>query len=249
MYVGSLFPLYGKILYLPRPWEKLAFEDGLIRLVERKPLGMRELFNPAAMNPRFWREVRDLSFRFQEGDRAAVAAFYQQYGEFGCPADPSGGAERWDEVAAALDWFRSLTLLVEWVKQQKMGPLRELYWSARKESKNGDPSDDNIRLAAWWAAVEAAQNFMQTIPIIPGMQNVQEVSPAATFSFFARAALPAAFAQWFFQELASVNVTPCGAEGCRNPVLPPRRKFCSETCRQREKKRRQRRPKYRREGV
>lgn len=282
MYTETPFTLYASVSYLPLPWKKVAFEDGLIRCIELGPSDKEELknlWNPVDKEPRFWLDVRSMAFRFQDGDRIAIGNFYRRYGGFfELPANTSEIAERWDEVAAALNWFRHLTLLVEWAKERRIGPLREVFESAQYERRNEDGSpakgsplilygyptyirfvpwltinikrqetlwrypstDDEFCIAAWQAAVNAAQRFMRNILILPHTQDDHAFSPVATFTFYARGALQAAFLQWFFRELASVNVTPCEAKGCKNPVLPPRKRFCSETCRQREKKRRQR---------
>ncbi|BDG59622.1 hypothetical protein [Caldinitratiruptor microaerophilus] len=277
MYTERLFTLYGAIGYVPTPWEEVAFEDGIIRLVRPRYLRPEELWNPADREPGFWRAVRSMAFRFRDGDQGAVREFYQRYGAFGFPADRSERTERWDTVATALDWFRVLTLIIEWVKQQKAGPLWDLFRSAPRRTDQEPASvtlfpgpsagvyhvpgiyfvpwpfvrrrqvywfhpstDDELYIAAWRAAVDAVRGYMQKVVIVPRTQDGRAGSPAVTFSFIAKGALQAAFLQWFFQEMAPVNVTKCEAEGCPNPVLPPRERFCSETCRQREKKRRQR---------
>lgn len=280
MYTQTLFTIYGTIGYVPIPWDEVMFEDGMIRLVRARNLRVDELWNPVDQEPGFWRAVRSMAFRFRDGDQGAVREFYQRYGAFGFPADRSERTERWDTVAGALDWFRVLTLLVEWVKQRKAEPLWELFRSAHPEEidAEGKPTersslylltgrapglppirfvpwpflrrrqvfwsrpttDEELYIDAWRAAVDTAGAYMRNVTIVPRTQDHRAGSPAATFAFIAKGALQAAFLQWFFQEVAPMNVTTCEAEGCDNPVLPPRERFCSETCRQREKKRRQR---------
>lgn len=176
----------------------------------------------------------------------------------------TGAVEVGSEVRSWLRWFRLLTLVVEWVKQGKLEPLWEMVGGPRQlqasivlaEASAGGPflelppiirrrspgawspaTDAELVHVTWLAATQAVQEFLRLTPLVPARQS----RPLRIFwSFRAEGALQAAFLQWFFAEFANVQAARCEARGCANIVLPPRKRFCSERCRQREKKRRQR---------
>lgn len=289
MYNETVFTLYATVGYVPIPWATVSFEGSLIRCGQIQYSRETDLWNPVDREPDFWRRVRNMAFDFKDWNRTSVEGFYKHYGAFGLPADREQSMnvfwcelERWDEVTTALDWFRVLTLLVEWIKQQKVGPIRDLFGSASHMFTNPDGSpyldsplilfgqephwvirfvpwpvfrragegmqcvgwrlpstDAELFHAAWQAAIDAAQAFMRSILSLPTPRDNKPLS-VPVFSFYARGALQAAFLQWFFREVVPMGVRTCEAEGCENAVLPPRKTYCSERCRQREKKRRQR---------
>lgn len=178
--------------------------------------------------------------------------------------DAEAAVEVVSEVRSWLTWFRMLTLVVEWVKRGRLEPLWEMVGKPRplqdpillaaaspagpflelppilrrRRSGAWSPATDAelVRLT-WTAATQAVAQFLRLTPLVPAYDSKP---PRVFWRFRADGALQAAVLQWFFQEMAPVNVTTCEADGCNNPVLPPRERFCSETCRQRMKKRRQR---------
>lgn len=101
-------------------------------------------------------------------------------------------------------------------------------------------SSEELFTAAWEAMRDSATRHMSRILVMTPYIEPGPVPAIPTLIFNAVGALDAAFLQWFFQEVASVEVTACTADRCRNPVIPPRRVYCSERCKQREKKRRHR---------
>jgi hypothetical protein len=79
-------------------------------------------------NPRFWEEVRQLSFNFEDGKWEKIREFYTRYGPVK-PVflTPSGGIDLVPSVRNALLWFLHLTNLASWVKNGKLPPLREFF--------------------------------------------------------------------------------------------------------------------------
>jgi len=159
--------------------------------------------------------------------------------------------------------------MVEWAKTGRLAPLWEKF-GPPQESKDckpvffvNDDSELNIKFSPWisteagevlfhtpkndeqllqatWEAVtNAVGKYLDGIRLAPIIQE-QPQSGLILWGFIAKGALQAAFLDWFFQEIAHMNVTTCQARGCQNIVLLPRKIFCSERCRQREKKSRQR---------
>ena len=91
-----------------------------------------ELATPVALleeQPRFWREVRQLYFAFQNDDWDAICTFYRKRGRLGYalvhPHYEIYGIEPASWALVALDWFRTLTLLTEWLKEKKIERLWE----------------------------------------------------------------------------------------------------------------------------
>lgn len=116
----------------------------------------------------------------------------------------------------------------------------------------GPRSDAELRSMAWEAVLRAVTEYINTES--PGSFTIQPLwgsspgQPLDTWTVFTLSAFPAAFFQWYFQELVPMASGKCAAEGCFNPVPDDRRKhtaagrraFCSAKCRERQKKRDQR---------
>lgn len=268
----SLYPVYANAFYVAIPWKQVQIEGDVIRCLRYAGIDPdRLLYLPLDENPRFWREVRQLSFAFRDNDKGKIVGFYQEYGAM----LPRGyGEENLNEVKVWLEWFQTLTAIVEWVKQQREAPLREMFGPQRVSTRleeaivtlfgtpEGYPrieyrpsprinrqakavtfatprTRDELFMAGWEAARHATAEFLgKHIRVSHAGEPLGAATTAVTFHAFG--ALQAAFLQWYFQEVASYGVSRCNADDCNNPVVPPRRRFCSERCRQREKKRRQR---------
>ncbi|MBN1321627.1 MAG: CGNR zinc finger domain-containing protein [Thermoleophilia bacterium] len=82
-----------------------------------------------------WQEVRQLHFAFLEGDWTSVRAFYAECGPLGDPAvtELAKGGERVGWAKAALDWFRTLTVLARYVREGWASQLREEYLGPPKD--------------------------------------------------------------------------------------------------------------------
>ncbi|NPV70416.1 MAG: hypothetical protein HPY55_07215 [Firmicutes bacterium] len=297
--------------YASIPWVKVALTqdergERWIRCIEDN---LRGMFNPTETDPRFWRTVRQLYFAFEKNDWRQIEDFYGKYGHL-LPHGPCLGwgrnetmpgvnpckpvSESWGVCMKWLDWFRGLTLMVEWVKNGKVGPLWDLFRQGRNNAGDrpfekamvikeelsavylvgdgswpyvrylpwppifrkktgrggtaayetiwmGPQNDDQLLRDTWEAIVDCVSRVLPVFVLIPMLSREDDPRfPLYTWVFGASGAILAAFLQWFFQELGYLNVTRCSAADCGNLVLPPREKFCSERCRQREKKRRQR---------
>ncbi|AOQ23855.1 hypothetical protein MTAT_04880 [Moorella thermoacetica] len=99
-------------------------------------------------------------------------------------------------------------------------------------------NDEQLIRAAWMAVVGAVTEMLRFTPLLP--MTVSEDPFVITWGFQCNGAFFAAFLQWFFQEIAYINVSTCQADGCNNLVIPPRDKYCSDRCKERMKKRRYR---------
>lgn len=255
------------VSFIPAQWDDVFLDENqIIRPKKTANLPLKDMLaNPVGNDPRFWREVRQLYFVFEQGK--IPVDFYRQYGGI----LNSYEAEQLEKVKKMLNWFRVLTLMVEWVKTGRLAPLWEMFgppreskeletiyfvgnelepyirfmpWFDSRRSKlvwYTPKNDDQLIQATWEAVTEAIAIYLRTAPLTPiKRDNNSTKMPLILWGFLARGALQAAFLQWFFQEVAHMNVSTCEARGCHNIVFPPREKFCSERCRQREKKYRQR---------
>lgn len=117
-----LYTLRVTINFQCEPWSALIFEGDTIRCLKRSHRDVgKDVFLD---NPRFWKDVRQLSFAFQRNERAKIRDFYQKYGPV--LATPFEDEESFSQVAKMLDWFRHLTLMAEWIKEEKAYLLSEL---------------------------------------------------------------------------------------------------------------------------
>ena len=247
-------------------------------------------------HPRFWEELRQLAFAFDDDDEERVRGFYQTYGELGrnpVASNPitSQHDESWAWAKDVVSWFRMLVSLTEAVKEHKVGFLREYghehtftdrlraaalrgphfnYFepSYKQWWRRGTPDyhiffpydtipggvlrdvyvppqDDEKLLSGTWKAITfAATEYLNMITLTPVVQDFSDTrSPRVAWGFQVAGAMDAAFLQWFFREFWKVEFDVCAASDCANLVPEGRRKWCSETCREREKKREDRRPK------
>ena len=217
--------------------------------------------NPLHTNDHFWKEIIGLSFSFENEKLQNIREFYQKYGSI-CPFSRDIGSyvlESWVWVKYNLIWFRYLCNIVHWVKYGTLSPLRELFSTSSEEKSNEEEpkpilsyvflqykiywipkNDEELLFLAWKAVVDETAHKLQEIQLAPTNIRGQTGFPPIFCQFKAEYALDAAFLQWYFQELASINAKTCAAKGCNNLVLNPRAEYCSKRCREREKKQRQR---------
>ena len=273
----SIGRLYVKILYIPIPWEQIAFEGDIIRCIKYASvvlLHYPQPFNPTELNKNFWKEVQQLFFHFQRNDKEKIRSFYARYGRVGAfrhwhIEKTAEHEESYERVKKNLDWFRELTVIVRDIKERRPARLWELFNNAEHESGRyflwgrdgernisfapwlqhtkegiefaGPSNDEELFIAAWQAITDSVQEAFHSLMSLPAPQSpVAPASPMTTLNIYPPGALAAGFLQWFFQEVAYMNLTICVADGCERPVLPPRKDYCTERCRQRMKKRRQR---------
>lgn len=258
----------------------------------------------AAPEDHFWEKVRQLCFYLEDQKWDKVKEFCTIYG----PIKPwfvtqEGSVELIEpSTKKALWWFRSLTNLVNWVKNHKIAPIVEFldsegglfaaYSSFALSSpvplgmKKGHPDieaglgvakildflpgmmwdvvlkavteplasereiallveqaqqkvkDEEVLAHVWNLISAAVAAKIQTIELVPISQPVSQGVPPTVWYFRAYCALDAAFLQWYFQEVAPLNLGKCKAPGCNAPVFSSKRQYCSRTCYERAKKRR-----------
>ncbi|TEB14617.1 hypothetical protein Psfp_02758 [Pelotomaculum sp. FP] len=296
--MNPLKTICADVVYVPIKWKGASIAEAKGIIINRGTIDLhaKDLLksNPVEENPRFWREVRQLYFDFENQKWESINNFYQQYGRIGkTPDDRQFGGE-WEiikDVQAWLNWFRVLTVMTEHAKTERLAPLWEMFGPPRESkdlqiiyfvnmakvtfpifpddppqqliqpineqptirySPKFDPrrsrmlwvtpqNDVELLEATWQAVIDAVTDGLRPIKLVPNnTHTLSTKTPLITWGFLVDGALQAAFMQWFFQEIAHMNVTTCEADDCKNIVLPPRERFCSERCRQREKKRRQR---------
>jgi len=122
MNIGNLD---AQILYYPLPWEEIVIDETEITCLHHKMLRASEMFNPTE-KPGFWKEVQQLYFAFEQNDFSKVKNFYYTYGKIGS-LDKENRTENIQEVKHRLNWFRLLTVMVNHIKNQKDGPLWDLF--------------------------------------------------------------------------------------------------------------------------
>lgn len=215
--------------------------------------------NPTA-NPHFWKEVRQLSFDFAGADWPKVRGFYRLHGPLGDSQD--SGLESWAWAAAAANWFRGLTVLLEAVQSGRTDQIREFAgivptWSDSpwdlhpphglvlpSPQFEASASHQEIHEAAWKTVIEATTAELGNVgfaPISADLSNPKR--PAIAWGFSPDGAFQAALIQWYFEKLAHVDLSICEASDCDNIIPPNRSKWCSDACRWRVTKRVQRRQK------
>ena len=102
------------------------------------------------------------------------------------------------------------------------------------------PQDDTQKLQAVWnVIVDQVEMMMNEIELTP-FRGGDATKPNLTWRFRVYGAFQAAFLQWYFQELADVNIEKCAKSGCEKIVPPDRRKYCSKQCYAAAAKQRQR---------
>jgi hypothetical protein len=108
-------------------------------------------------NPRFWEEVRQLSFHFEKEEQwkripEKILNFYTRYG----PIKPLFVSDAMFDIVpfvrSELIWFRNLTNLVSWVRNEKLSPLREFF---------GREDYDFFQILSLEASVTKTQNLIQ----------------------------------------------------------------------------------------
>ncbi|KAF1084856.1 hypothetical protein SPSYN_02026 [Sporotomaculum syntrophicum] len=296
--MNTLKTICADVIYLPLRWKGVSIDEKFIYCNGFEDLHEKDIFrpNPVEENPRFWLEVRQLYFDFQDKKWERIESFYKKYGAIRRRAGSQSKfhGESINDVLAWLNWFRVLTIMTEYAKNEKLAPLWEMFGPPRDSEINGknqviyfvnmekvnfeilpnDPpqqliqpihnqptiryiptphmsrnkleyhtpqNDDQLLAATWQAIIEAVTDGLRPIALVPTTdRSPSKKAPLILWGFQADGALQAAFLQWFFQEIAHMNITTCESNDCNNIVLPPREKFCSDRCRQREKKRRQR---------
>lgn len=225
-----------------------------------------------------WQEVRQLAFAFDEEDWPTVQAFYAEHGPLGDPECLnmfSGIRERVGWAAAATEWFRTLTVLVEALQNDRTSQLWEQFGEPRELTIShsdepiylagphpfGDkPSFDycirwvpvrgekgrcftpqneaELYYATWQAVIQAVEHELARIHLTPIRRDYDDARhPQLHWGFAVEGALQEAFLDWFFRVFAPLKVRTCAASDCSNPVLAPRRTYCSPECRNRQKQR------------
>lgn len=115
----------------------------------------------------------------------------------------------------------------------------------------GPQTEEELLSHAWEACTRAATLFLNQqirdngILVAPEGDRAAVATPLDIWTLWTKTALPAAFLQWYFQELVPFTIATCAAEGCGKLVSedrakytgPNKRTFCSDRCRERQKKR------------
>jgi hypothetical protein len=229
-------------------------------------------------HPRFWDDVRQLAFAFDEEDEDRVCRFCCEYGRLGRYPLPMLH-ESWAYLKDIVGWFQMLTCLTEAVKERRTGFLREFgreytdedvdrgfrpgyfhtsygEWEGRDSNlyyirfphdtdhtspvpRYFAPQDDALLLEGTWRAItETAAIYLDSVRLVPLAQDFSNNRfPKVAWTFRAEGAVEAAFLQWFFTEFSQIQPTICAAGDCTNLVPHDRRKWCSDRCRERVKKR------------
>lgn len=210
---------------------------------------------PTDNSAQFWQELRRLSFAFSDNDWLAVRGFYRLYGPLGDVHET--GVESWAWAAAATEWFRGLTVLVDAIENGRLGQLVDFKgvcpnwrgdpWNLHPPhglilalpTLNDDVTDEERYLTAWVTVIEAVTAELGNIPLAPIYADLRHVkTPTVAWGFSPAGAFQAGFLQWYFKKLAHIDLPVCNASDCTNLVPPGRAKWCSDRCRERVKKQR-----------
>lgn len=212
----------------------------------------------------FWQEVRQLSFAFDDGQLSQILPFYRQYGQLNFTDEPFA------LVKHRLAWFRTLTILATALKEKRHGQLADYYWQPEAHGVVFSPDfgalsehvflrwleDEMSRIDGWAPRVvdlyqywwrflaDSVAKHLSSIPLEP----LPSKGGGVLFGFNPTGALDAAFLQWYFAELANIQMPGCKADGCTNPVPANRRNYCSPQCMWRAKQQRHRERVKRRQG-
>lgn len=225
----------------PRFWEK----------VQQLSFAFQEEDWPGVQ--RFYHGVGPLGYRRPDGPMEYEPLIWCQ------------GVLRWfQELTSLVRWIKDDRLSPIW---EKFGPPRlskQVYpvsivrpfawtreyalefagWHGRKGTEWGwfTPQDDEqLVVATWQVVTHAVQDGLSRIKLEPLTADYRDSkAPMVAWGFKAEGALHAAFLQWWFQEVAYLNIRTCAAEGCDRPVPPHRDQFCSKQCASRERQRRHR---------
>ena len=272
---NELKTIYAEIAWYCDPWETInvkkkqgkRFISGDITQL-KKTNWQDETNNPASQNHNFWKEVSgDWYFAFENDSLEKVRGYYRLYGAL---SPPTSGPESWESNEQALGWFNLLTCMTRWLKEEKVGPIKDLFGHPRsldsEESrtlvfypndlrpKRGggrpfysilwhpyvDPAypleerltpqnDLELLQETWYLITEEVQKLLNVIQLSPATLG-QHDKRNLTWLFKASGAFEAAFLQWYFQELADVKITTCKKHGCKKPVPPGRKRYCSDQC-------------------
>ncbi len=295
-----------EVIYTGIPFEKVTLleevrenEGKLINYTNVKSCEDEELIWPVGVkvqdNQRFWRDVQQLYFPFNEFDHnddinmwLRIQDFCMNYGYLLPPELKSTlvpTAEPWEQCKRWLNVFHCLTTMAGHAKNGRTSPLwdkiDELHsqndtkqdirtipfvegfryernyitvalspWEEPQEGMTeGEirlwPQDDNELLFVTWNSIlTTTLDMLQLVPLkaIDREETpfIKEPRPLITWAFRPKGAIQAAFVQWYLQEIAPFNINICATNDCSMPVIPPQKKYCSETCRQKTKKREQR---------
>lgn len=149
----TLKTFQAEISWLCVPWDSVTVEkqtgrDGQFRLITGIPAAQwyrgttTDLtINPANSEPGFWRQVRQWGFAFEDDAVEKVGGYYQTYGLLKCvpkflEKEVPGirwdfNEELWEANKMAMGWFNLLTSMMEWLKEGRLGPLRDLFGNPR----------------------------------------------------------------------------------------------------------------------
>lgn len=266
----NLQTIAAKVLYQPSPWPDPHIERGWVfsgwGTISDGKVG-RMLFPVKPPDPPKWTEIHKVYFALEDGDERKVLDFYRGYGTIlgGDPEPLDEVKKRLDQFRRltvvveclkkpnedrSLERIRHTLALgkpVDLESEDAVGsfspgeiqgpfaafllpsPASHAVWHVARDKAG-------IWNEAWERVSWASAQFLRDIPLVPLVSS----SPPVMWGFHASGALQAAFLQWFFQNLAYVNVKTCEAPGCNNLVLPPRQKYCSTRCEERMRKRRYR---------
>lgn len=109
-------------------------------------------------------------------------------------------------------------------------------------------NDEELSAETWRAVTEAAWTRLEKITLAPVLADFGKKKDATIlWGFNAQGAMNAAFLQFFFEELAHVNLPKC--VGCGKPIdTPGRYRWCGDPCREKYYKRWQREKKRKGRG-
>lgn len=219
--------------------------------------------------PSFWRSLLDDGWaaRFEAPleNRMAIEGFYRLYGPL-TEAGAAYGCESLEAARLVIEWLRHLELLAGWLTAERYVKLIEYLGQLREGSESyvlfaaeipGIPNPERLSIslsvtdptscasselasAGWTGILEAVSGRLACTPLVPVKSEFTPGrQPFVVWGFRPRAGIDVAFLQWFFERLGYDGDLP-RCEGCGNPVLPPRENWCSDRCRERVYKRRQR---------
>ncbi len=98
-------------------------------------------------------------------------------------------------------------------------------------------SDSAWKGAALSSALYTLAPWLESPKLIMDVRSTSKGTPEHSMTFVAKTLFEACVLQFYLDELAMVHVPQCKAAGCGNPVFPPRRKYCSKQCGDRQRMR------------
>lgn len=258
MNATALHTIYADIDWLCFPKKvEIAEKEGwrYIRAAKRQELLDVLNRSPSRLEDEsLWRDVNQLYFAFNESNYEKIKAFYSQNGFLHVlPRDRwrrlNLPEEDWEYTLAALEWFNLLISMTWWLKNENLGPLREVFNETKEISLPGlkikkpyllkgppnsgfdiftnhwpHPKDDGELRKGTWAAITTSlyYQFNRLTFGPPEVTSFEMMTHAWYFEVYG--AFQAAFLQWYFQELAGYGLRKCARDGCDNVVVPTPKK-------------------------